>query len=171
MSTSIHDIPKQTGLVSQAVEGTPDLPLHAHAEDGSLRSDPSATATPPHLQKRTSSLSDGEKINHPHRRREDNYRLGDDLELLRAERVASRVSESTVDLTRSRSGRKRAKSRAADTIDDFDLSANPVHDTGKGVWRPPERPATKVAKVLKAVNAKPVQNLHLQLPTNNGKGA
>jgi hypothetical protein len=125
MSTPIHEILE------------PTYPVTESSSDSGTR-----TAGSPLREEQPSSP--------PPSRREENYRLEDDLELLRAERVVSRASNHTRDISRSRS--KRHGSRTREPVDDFDITTNPVHDSGKGVWRPPERPTTKVAKFLKAVS-------------------
>lgn len=87
------------------------------------------------------------------RMREENYRLEDDLEMLRAERVVTNASGHG-GLERSKSRRDRSRSQVAgiEPVDEFDISTNPAHDNGKGVWRPPEKPANKFAQFLKVVS-------------------
>lgn len=82
--------------------------------------------------------------------REENHRLEDDLELLRAERVATNASGP--EGSRSRRNGSRSRVIEIEPVDEFDISTNPAHDNGKGVWRPPEKPANKFAQFLKMVS-------------------
>lgn len=85
--------------------------------------------------------------------REENHRLEDDLELLRAERVVSNASgQGGPERSRSRRDRSRSRVAGIEPVDDFDISTNPAHDNGKGVWRPPEKPANRFAQFLKVVS-------------------
>lgn len=87
------------------------------------------------------------------RKREESHRLDDDLELLKAERVATNASGTGPDRSRSRRHRSRSRvSEVVDPVDDFDIATNPVHDNGKGVWRPPEKPSNKFAQFMKTVH-------------------
>ncbi|CUS08611.1 unnamed protein product [Tuber aestivum] len=151
MSMPVREVPQATYPIIDATAGTPGRPPPPHAdgssEDGAFLSEKS-----PEPRKTASSPSDGEEICPQPARREDNYRLEDDLELLRAERVASCASGNTGGLSRSKSGARRSRPRTADPVDDFDISINPVHGNGKGVWRPPKRPATKFGRFLKAIH-------------------
>jgi hypothetical protein len=81
----------------------------------------------------------------PSRAREASCRLEDDLELLRAERVVSKTSQQ------SRAAGNSILSPAGDPVDEFDIATNPVHENGRGIWRPPKEPATKAARLLKKV--------------------
>ncbi|CAZ85064.1 unnamed protein product [Tuber melanosporum] len=156
MSTPVHGIPQPTCPNIQVTANTPGRPPPPHVGGCSSENEVFASENPPEPQKRASNISDGEEICPPPTRREENYRLEDDLELLRAERVVSRASEHTGDLSRSKSGRHRSRPRTPEPVDDFDINTNPAHDGGKGVWRPPERPATRFGKVLKAVHGSSV---------------
>lgn len=87
------------------------------------------------------------------RKREESHRLDDDLELLKAERVVTNASATGPDRSRSRRHRSRSRvSEVVDPVDDFDIATNPVHDNGKGVWRPPEKPQNKFAQFMKSVS-------------------
>ncbi|PWW79266.1 hypothetical protein C7212DRAFT_272790 [Tuber magnatum] len=158
MSTPVREAPQATYPSVQATASTPGCPPPPHVGDDSSDDDDGAFVSEksPEPRKKTSNLSDGEEICPPPTRREENYRLEDDLELLRAERVVSVCSAHTGGLSRSKSGGRRSRPMTADPVDDFDISTNPVHDNGKGVWRPPKRPATKFGKVLKAIHGSSV---------------
>lgn len=84
--------------------------------------------------------------------REENHRLEDDLEMLRAERVVTNASGQGPERSKSRRDRSMSRVAGIEPVDDFDISTNPAHDNGKGVWRPPEKPANKFAQFLKAVS-------------------
>lgn len=87
------------------------------------------------------------------RMREENYRLEDDLEMLRAERVVTNASgHGGPERSKSRRDRSRSQVVGIEPVDEFDISTNPAHDNGKGVWRPPEKPANKFAQFLKVVS-------------------
>ncbi|KAF8455654.1 Mechanosensitive ion channel-domain-containing protein [Terfezia claveryi] len=93
------------------------------------------------------------QIRSPSHTREEKFRTNDDLELMKAERVASKVSRSSSravdDITRSRS--KRHRSRSREPIDEFDESVNPVHQIAT-IWAPPAKPKTKLAVILKGIH-------------------
>lgn len=87
----------------------------------------------------------------PSQHREQANRLDDDLLLLQAERLES---EREAERKREREGGSgsespsisRTRSRTAqEPVDDFDISTNPIHLITKA-YRPPARPATKLAK-------------------------
>ncbi|RPB02302.1 hypothetical protein L873DRAFT_1673852 [Choiromyces venosus 120613-1] len=151
MSAPVHEIPQPTFPSIQVTASSP-RPPPPHVRDGSSDNETFDSENSPELRKKASNLSGEDGVYPTQSRREENYRLEDDLELLRAERVVSRASEHTGDLPRSKSGRRRSRSRTAELVDDFDISTSPVHDNGKGVWKPPKRPATKFGKVLKAIH-------------------
>ncbi|RPB24767.1 hypothetical protein L211DRAFT_784272 [Terfezia boudieri ATCC MYA-4762] len=95
------------------------------------------------------------QIRSPSHTREEKFRTNDDLELMKAERVASKVSRSSSravdDITRSRSKRHRSRSREPEPIDEFDESVNPVHQIAT-IWAPPAKPKTKLAVLLKRIH-------------------
>lgn len=85
--------------------------------------------------------------------RERASRLDDDLTMLQAERLASKV-----DTHREREGSRdsrtltRTRSRAdQEPVDDFDIPTNPMHLIKK-IYQPPARPATRLAKFVKRVH-------------------
>jgi small-conductance mechanosensitive channel len=88
----------------------------------------------------------------PSQVREQSQRLGDDLEMLRAERVVTESAASNAD----NSGRDRsmARSRSRTVIepeDDFDVGTTPIHERTK-IYKPPAHPATRMAKMFKKVH-------------------
>jgi small-conductance mechanosensitive channel len=88
----------------------------------------------------------------PSQAREQSQRLGDDLEMLRAERVVSETAASTEDSAGR--GRSRARSRSRTTgepVDDFDIGTTPIHEKTK-VYKPPENPSTNIAKIFKKIH-------------------
>ena len=156
MSTPVHEIPQPTYPNIRATANTPGRPPPPHVGDGSSDNEIFISEKSPELQEKeeASDLPGEDEICPPPSRREENYRLEDDLELLRAERVVSRASEHTGNLSRSKSGRYRSRSRTTESVDHFDISTAPTYDNGKGVWKPPKRPATKFGKFLKAVRTR-----------------
>lgn len=96
-----------------------------HATTHQLPGDSRQNIDPPRLTPlNTLNLSPSEEFGHvpsphqirsPSHAREEKFRFNDDLELMKAERVASKVSRSSSravdDITRSRSKRHRSKSR------------------------------------------------------------
>jgi small-conductance mechanosensitive channel len=82
----------------------------------------------------------------PSATREQASRLQDELELQKAERLVTTVSEMDgAQMHRSRSR------NAAEPIDDFDAATNPLHERAT-VYKPPEHPTTKVAKFFKYIH-------------------
>ncbi|KAI5857715.1 Mechanosensitive ion channel-domain-containing protein [Tricharina praecox] len=91
----------------------------------------------------------GSSVYSPSRAREEAHRPFDDLELMKAERVASKSSR---DIYRASSKRDRDFAARPDTTSDvLEEETNPVHKTGKP-WKPPTQPATKFAKLFKKVH-------------------
>jgi len=155
MSTPVHEIPQPTYPSIQVTSGTPGRPPPPHVGDASSDNEMFISEKSPESQVRASGPPGEDEICPLPSRREENYRLEDDLELLRAERVVSCGSEHTGDLSRSKSGRYRSRSRAAESVDHFDISTIPAYNNSKSVWTPPKRPATKFGKFLKAVRILP----------------
>lgn len=92
----------------------------------------------------------GSSVYSPSRAREEAHRPFDDLELMKAERVASKSSR---DIYRASSKRDRDFAARPDTTSDvLEEETNPVHKTGKP-WKPPTQPATKFAKLFKKVGS------------------
>jgi small-conductance mechanosensitive channel len=95
----------------------------------------------------------------PAQQREQSQRLDDELEMLRAERVATAARTSsdsirgtiTGSMHRSRSlahGRSRTN---IEPEDDFDIGTTPVHEQAK-IYSPPTRPVTQAAKLFKKIH-------------------
>jgi len=84
------------------------------------------------------------------RTRERANRLGDDLALLKVERQVSEAAEAKAaegaDLNLGRT-----RSRRDDTVDEFDIATNPVHEKTQ-VYSPPAEPATNLAKFVKRLH-------------------
>ncbi|GAB7342434.1 hypothetical protein MBLNU457_g0642t1 [Dothideomycetes sp. NU457] len=81
--------------------------------------------------------------------REQNMKFGDDLEMLKIERQVSKEAEEQAiadanDLSRTRS-------RRDDTIDEFDIATNPIHER-TAVYTAPARPVSKFAKFIKRLH-------------------
>lgn len=81
--------------------------------------------------------------------RERNNRLGDDLALLQAERIASNDAERRSEETEHKIHRSR--SRGAEPVDDFDAATNPIHERTQ-LYKPPETPANKFAQFFKYIH-------------------
>lgn len=162
MSTPVHEIPEPS-FPHHGPPGSyqrrPSIP--AHMVEGSSGGHTYTDELPRHQlhdqlgpPTGTTTSDDGQ----PHyisnsRIREENHRLEDDLELLRAERIVTNASgNGGPERSKSRRDRSRSRVTEIEPVDDFDISTNPVHDNGKGVWRPPEKPANKLAKLLRAVS-------------------
>jgi hypothetical protein len=131
-------------------------------EDGTLQGEPPDDATDNnHLRVTTSYAKSHDHLDHPHRdaspmspsaQREQSRRLEDDLEMLRAERVASNAEKSNQEsIERSRSmGRSRSRTNA-EPIDDFDVGTTPIHEKTK-IYQPPANPTTKIARFFKKIH-------------------
>ena len=87
----------------------------------------------------------------PSQHREQASRLDDDLLLLQAEQMVSRVESQREALRESRSITRTRSRTAQEPVDDFDVSTNPIHQITK-VYQPPARPATRLAKFFKKVH-------------------
>lgn len=86
----------------------------------------------------------------PSARREQATRLEDDLLLLQAERVASRSTQGEHKEGEHHSI-NRSRSRRTDTVDEFDEATNPLHEKA-AVYKPPEKPATKLSALVKRIH-------------------
>lgn len=78
--------------------------------------------------------------------REKNNRLGDDLALLQAERIATRTESSG----NTEKGVHRSRSRK-EPVDEFDAATNPIHE-GTKLYKPPEKPSNKFAQFFKYIH-------------------
>lgn len=85
----------------------------------------------------------------PSAHREQATRLEDDLLLLQAERVASRSTQG--EHKDGEQGLGRTRSRHTDPVDEFDDATNPLHEKA-AVYKPPEKPATKLAALVKKIH-------------------
>ena len=81
--------------------------------------------------------------------RERTHRLGDDLALLQAERMASNTAERRSEETEHTVHRSR--SRRAQPVDDFEAATNPIHERTQ-LYKPPEKPANKFALIFKYIH-------------------
>ena len=87
----------------------------------------------------------------PSRIREESSRLQDELELQRAEQLATVLSNSNDDSRKASATLHRSRSRVVEPIDDFDAATNPLHEKHT-VYKPPEHPTTKIAKFFKYIH-------------------
>ncbi|KAJ5487403.1 hypothetical protein N7530_001703 [Penicillium desertorum] len=82
-------------------------------------------------------------------RRGQGMRLEDDLQLMEAERMVSRSTE-----TKSQHGRSsmsRTQSYPSQRVDEFDKATNPLHEKA-AVYQPPESPTTQLSAFVKKVH-------------------
>lgn len=88
----------------------------------------------------------------PAEQNEQSRHLDDELELLRAERVASHEDRLNQTSTKRSKSIHRSNSRArVETIDDFDVDTTPIHEKAK-VYQPPAVPRTTFSKFVKKVH-------------------
>lgn len=87
--------------------------------------------------------------NSPSASREQAHRFDDDLAMLKIERQVSRAAEAR--LEREDSTMQPSRSRRDDTIDEFDIATNPVHEK-TAVYKPPAHPTSKFSKLVKRVH-------------------
>jgi len=83
------------------------------------------------------------------RTREQNSKLGDDLEMLKIERQISKAAEDQA--LAEANNLSRTRSRRDDTIDEFDEATNPIHEK-TAIYTPPAHPASNFAKFIKRVH-------------------
>jgi small-conductance mechanosensitive channel len=81
--------------------------------------------------------------------REKSHRLGDDLALLQAERIASHNAERQSGETEH--SIHRSRTRPAEPVDEFDAATNPIHERTQ-LYKPPEKPSNKFAKFFKYIH-------------------
>ena len=81
--------------------------------------------------------------------RERNNRLGDDLALLQAERIASHAVERKSGETEH--NMRRSRTRATEPVDEFEAATNPVHERTQ-LYKPPEKPENKFAQFFKYIH-------------------
>ncbi|KAI9704667.1 MAG: hypothetical protein M1820_005415 [Bogoriella megaspora] len=82
----------------------------------------------------------------PSQTREESHRIDDELMVLQLEREVSRNAQA-----RHEERLNRSRSRRDDTVDDFDVATNPLHEKA-AVYKPPEHPTTAVSKFFKKVH-------------------
>lgn len=95
-------------------------------------------------------LRDNDYQPSPSRTREEANRLQDELEMQKAERMAT-ATEGSLEPTTSTTLQRSRSRAAADPIDDFDAATNPLHERA-AVYKPPEHPTTKVARFFKYIH-------------------
>jgi small-conductance mechanosensitive channel len=83
----------------------------------------------------------------PSKTREEAHRFDDDLAMLQAEQVATNSDQGGV----KRSAEMHRSRSRAEPVDTFDASTNPIHEKA-ALYRPPERPSTKVATFFKYIH-------------------
>ncbi|KAL1964830.1 hypothetical protein VTN77DRAFT_6332 [Rasamsonia byssochlamydoides] len=83
----------------------------------------------------------------PSRVREQAMRLDDDLAVLEAERVVSNSEEKS-----EKESLNRSRSRRSETVDEFDVATNPLHEKA-AIYKPPENPSTSLAKIVKRIHS------------------
>jgi small-conductance mechanosensitive channel len=83
----------------------------------------------------------------PSQTRVEAHRFDDDLTMLRAEQVVT-ISEQG---DNKKSGEIHRSRSRAEPVDTFDASTNPIHEKA-ALYRPPERPSTKVAAFFKYIH-------------------
>lgn len=85
----------------------------------------------------------------PSQTREEASRLDDELAVQRAERTATSADLDSEG--RGSTSLQRSRSHKPEPIDDFDAATNPLHERA-AVYKPPENPESKAAKVFKYVH-------------------
>ncbi len=127
-------------------------PFLESSEEGTVVEERQQSVNPRELHNRlaveTSYDSTSRDFAHlsPSRRREEWNRLEDELEMQRAERIATTSDDPkkpSAEIHRSRS--------RVEPVDEFDVNTNPIHET-TALYKPPERPATKFAKFFKYIH-------------------
>jgi len=86
----------------------------------------------------------------PSQTREEASRLDDELAVQRAERLVSSDSRQSTDGGGSVQ-LHRSRSRNPEPQDDFEAATNPLH-TRTAMYKPPENPTTRVAKIFKYIH-------------------
>ena len=118
---------------------------HPNSRDGRDRSYSYLSVNTEHAGPIKSMLS-------PSQTREQAHRLDDDLAMLQIERQVSSQQEAVLNREQSQSRSvRRSRSRRDDPIDEFDAATNPLHEKA-ALYKPPENPATSVARLFKKVH-------------------
>lgn len=81
--------------------------------------------------------------------RAETSKLDDELEMLRVERLTTRVSKGYSSDAGNKPSRTRSR-RSGEPRDEFDVATNPVHE--KLNFGPPEHPSTRIARFFKRVH-------------------
>lgn len=81
--------------------------------------------------------------------RERDHRLGDDLALLQAERIASHAAERRSE--EKDHNMHRSRTRASEPVDEFEAATNPIHERTQ-LYKPPEKPENKFAQFFKYIH-------------------
>ena len=88
------------------------------------------------------------------RTREESHRLGDDLEMLKIERQVSKANETVASEggeTIDTDNIHRSRSRRDDTVDEFDIATNPVHEKTQR-YSPPAHPVSSFGRFVKKLH-------------------
>ncbi|KAL3418698.1 mechanosensitive ion channel family [Phlyctema vagabunda] len=88
----------------------------------------------------------------PSMAREEERRLDDDLEMLRAERVISNAERTEESMGRTKSLARSRSRTNAEPVDDFDVGTTPIHEKNK-IYQPPANPTTSLAKLFKRIHS------------------
>ncbi|KAF1346888.1 Mechanosensitive ion channel-domain-containing protein [Delphinella strobiligena] len=103
-----------------------------------------------HLTATTINERGSRGISSPSQTREASSRLDDDLEMLKIERHISRIAEEREEEDAT-STVGRSRSRRDDTVDEFDIATNPIHEK-TAIYKPPAHPVGKFSKMIKKIH-------------------
>jgi hypothetical protein len=87
----------------------------------------------------------------PSQAREEAHRLDDDLQMLQVEQQVSNANAEKDNELRPSKSMHRSRSRRDETVDDFDVATNPLHEKA-AIYKPPEQPNTNLGKVFKKIH-------------------
>ncbi len=123
-------------------------PLHSSDEEGTLPGEYDRLQAP--HSREAPTVRHGRYSNSISR--EEEHRLRDDLAMLEAEKEVSNASQTLGSAVRIARSSSIHGSRSRPTpVDEFDVNTDPTHEKIAS-FKPPERPSTKLARVLKRIH-------------------
>ena len=163
MSSPVHEKDQYSFPAFQADQSSNPLrERRSSDEDGTLQEEGLDDGIDPNYLRVTTSYAQGQDHIYkdgrgpsmsPAAQRAQSRRLDDELEMLRAERVATNAerSQQGSSMGRSKSVMRSRSRTAAEPADDFDIDTTPIHEKTK-IYSPPANPTTKFAKFFKTIH-------------------
>lgn len=139
-----HPAPPSTSYTNEGRSSDGDETLQESHSFNHLR------VTTSHTKGDDRFMMQGRDPRSPSQQREQDQRLGDELNLRKIEQEVAE-NEKMAELNRGKSMAKSRSRNVAEPIDDFDIGTTPIHESNK-VYQPVANPSTNFAKVFKRIH-------------------